>query len=450
MYNTRDRYDNDMRAYPALPRSLQIQKQYNMQRIPKRNTFDINRGYEYRDVNHYNQNMHDTYVGPSIPDVPDFPDIPGEQYDKYKDDKLGEGSFGCVIRGPFILSTDEKNNRFYKTSENRMGEVFKLLINGTSFKKEIRNTLIANKIDNGESSIIIEGYSILNHQDIERLMYSRDSDIRKIRAKIKNCRNIETFIKRNIPYIYQIIYSRVGINLLNLHEYHSRSRFHIKKVLGLCFNLVKGVSKYVNHSFVHFDIKPDNIIYIPNDKLVFIDFGISGFINEIDIKIFDYLKDIYLLPEIVAYNIKKKYINVSKQEELFLHFKRDYEYNLNHMYNHFKDLVVLYLYGDNITLYNHELRRIFNKVMSLNTQAEADAMIRQSLIYYDAYKLCFTIMELIEQYNFRDQMHIGIINDFYKNVLMPVAYIHPSRRIHIHTVLKQYRRFMRTLSYHQA
>ena len=115
------------------------------------------------------------------------------------------------------------------------------------------------------------------------------------------------------------------------------------------------------------------------------------------------------------------------------------------MYKHFKDLILFYLYNNSIERYNYELRMIFDKVHLLNTDEAIEAMIRQNLIYYDAYKLCFTIMEVVEQYKFRDRVHIHIIDDFYKNILLPVAFIDPNRRVMIDSVLSTYRVFMKRL-----
>jgi tRNA A-37 threonylcarbamoyl transferase component Bud32 len=431
-----NRTHHNMKPFPK-PRSLQIQKARN---TPYRRMRPIDYA-TFRAPNYYLQDK--KYI----------PDINEEFLEEETDHKLGEGSFGCVIRGPFIISSTQNNNNMY--DKDRMGEVFKLMVNKHDFRLEIKNTLIANKIDNNKidkssPSITITGFSILNRDDLKTLFESDDDDMKKLRQKIKGCKTIEKYLRDNVHEVYQIMYSDEGISLQYLHEYHGRTEFSIQKVLGLCLNLMKGVSRYVRHSFVHLDIKADNIIYIPPkngnfDKLVFIDFGISGFIKNINLNIFHILKNIYLLPEIVANNIIKKYKNHSKSnQELFYIFKRTYEYNLNHIYNHFKDLLVHYLYNDNIMLYKRDLMKLFEKIMN-SSETQIEALIRHNLIHYDAYKLCFTIMELIEQYNFRDAKYNHIIDAFYKNVLMPVAFIDPEKRAPIQSVLPKYRDFLKTL-----
>jgi serine/threonine protein kinase len=428
-----NRSHHDMKHYP-MPRSLQIQKARN---TPYRRPID------YATIRAPRYYPYDRKYPQDIPEMnEDDNDLEEET-----DHKLGEGSFGCVIRGPFILSTNEINNKLYK---GRMGEVFKLMINKHDFRLEIRNTLIANKIDNSSSSITIEGYSILDRLDLKQLFESGDDDMKKMRQKIKGCQNIEKYLRDNVAEVYQIIYSDEGISLQYLHKYHGRNEFGIQKVLGLCFNLVKGVLRYTRNSFVHLDIKADNIIYIPpkngnSDKLVFIDFGISGFIKNINLKIFHIIKNIYLLPEIVANNVIIKYKHHAKSnQELFNIFKRTYEHNLNHIHKHFKDLLVYYLYNDNIILYKSELIKLFEKIMN-SSESQIEAIIRHNLIYHDAYKLCFTIMELIEQYKFRDAKYNHVIDMFYKDVLLPVAFIDPEKRASVQSVASKYRDFLKTL-----
>jgi hypothetical protein len=80
-----------------------------------------------------------------------------------------------------------------------------------------------------------------------------------------------------------------------------------------------------------------------------------------------------------------------------------------------------------------------------SSESQIEAIIRHNLIYHDAYKLCFTIMELIEQYKFRDAKYNHVIDMFYKDVLLPVAFIDPEKRASVQSVASKYRDFLKTL-----
>ena len=351
--------------------------------------------------------------------------------------KLGEGSFGCAIKGRFIDSTNKLNYKYYTPY---VGEVTKLMLDFNEFFNEIEGTIVANKIDNGESSIIINGWSILDRVDIYEILNSKETI--SVLKKIKDCEIIKQNL-RKIDKLYQIIYSKQGITLDVMHKH--LKHFNLYKILYLCRNLVDGIHKYRTHYFTHFDIKGNNIIYIPNDdKMVFIDYGLSFYYKNLNFDILYLIKYIYVLPEIIAFNIIQNYSHVSK-EKAFQKFKKDYEDSLSLKDKHyyFKNVLILYLYNNSEEEYENELRVLFNSLYSKNTQ-ELKSIILANIKYVDAYKLCFTIMELIDQYKFRNnERQHKIINMFYKKVLLPVAHINPSKRLSTQTLLYNYNVFLK-------
>lgn len=349
--------------------------------------------------------------------------------------KLGEGSFGCVIRGPFVLSSNPHNRRFYRDED---GDVTKLMIDKKEFRNEIESTLIANKLDNGSASILIQGYTVLDRHDIKQILRENRAELRKI----EDCEIIINNIQ-NVYELYQIIYSKVGINLEIMQQYFPDLTVH--KVLMLCMNLVNGIHIYRNHSFAHVDIKPNNIIYLPQyDKMVFIDYGLAGYYRRISIDRIEHMNYIYTPPEFIAYNIiKYKNSRNGNTDNIFKIFKRQYETSLAFTFHFFKELLIRYAYENSKELYERELYNLFI-TMYYKDKIELEEYVKGCYKYLDAHKLCFTLMELIEIYKFR-KTHPHIIDKFYYKVLIKVAYIDPQRRYSTLALIKNYRTFMRTL-----
>lgn len=346
--------------------------------------------------------------------------------------KLGEGSFGCVIRGPFVMSSNPYNRKFYREHE---GDVTKLMLDKREFRNEIENTLIANKLDKGTSSILIHGYNILDRHDLRTILKKN----RNVLRKIKDCEIIIKNIE-DADEIYQIIYSKVGINLEILYQYFSH--FDVRKLLLLCMNLVQGIDIYRRHSFAHIDVKPNNIIYLPQyDKMVFIDYGLAGNYNRIDIDMFENLKYIYTPPEIIAYHIIK--YKSSNTDNAFKRFKREYENSLAFTFHFFKELLIYYAYDNSKEIYEKELYNLFI-TMYYKDEYELEEYVKSCYKYIDAHKLCFTIMELLEVYKYR-KAYPKIVDKFYYNVLIKVAYIDPKRRHTTQALLRNYKVFMRQL-----
>lgn len=361
-------------------------------------------------------------------------------------DKLGEGSYGCVFKGVFVMSDNPTNNIIINTNETK--EVSKFMIDKIEFENEIQNTKNANDLDHGRASMKIYGTSVLSHSDIQKII-KENNDVFK---RLNSCKDT----LENIYYIdniYQIIYSKYGLRLKYLKK--TIPNFTARRFIILCFNLYDGIYNYVKGKFIHFDIKENNLLYIPRskyekEKIIFIDFGLSSYQKDMNLSPFKYLiynyKDysLYQPPELILYIVLKYYKSNATKDYCYDAFKTRYEYNINDIIHNFKNLYLIkYCYnGDNMK-YELELRKLFEKMYNMQ-EHKLETYIKSVMMYYDVYKLAFTIMTLFEQYNFtKYEKDISI--EFFDKILFKSLYILPEKRKKINHVCNDYKLFIKKM-----
>ena len=124
---------------------------------------------------------------------------------------------------------------------------------------------IQNKYDNGKTSIKIDDTCIITKEKIKELLDANGID----KIFLDKC---DISFENN--KIYQIIFNKKGITL---HDFMLKNdKMPLNKFIKLTFNLFKGIKLFNKLNFIHFDIKSDNIVYLPDeDKFIFIDFGLS-------------------------------------------------------------------------------------------------------------------------------------------------------------------------------
>jgi len=359
--------------------------------------------------------------------------------------KLGEGSYGCVFKGVFVMSDNDTNNKIINTNASK--EVSKFMIDKTEFDNEIHSTIIANTIDEGRSSMKIYGYSILNQNDIQKIIRENNT----VFKRLNSCRDTLDNIY-NINNIYQIIYSKYGLRLKYLKS--NIPSLNAPRFMILCFNLYDGLYHYIKEKFLHFDVKENNILYIPpssneKEKIVFIDFGLSNYHKYITLSPFKYLiynyRDyaLYEPPELIAYIVIKYWKSNMSEDYCYDAFKTRYEYNINNNINNFKYIYLIpRLYNNDQRLYESELKTLFKKMYMMSNKI-LDKYIYKQMMYYDVYKLAFTILGLFDHYHFTtNEKDITFL--FFDKVLLKSLYILPEKREKINNLCNTYKKIINT------
>lgn len=359
-------------------------------------------------------------------------------------DKLGEGSYGCVFKGVFVMSDNKTNNIIINT--NTPKEVSKFMIDKKEFDTEIVNTKIANELDKGRSSMQIYGYSILEHTDIQKIIKENSSVFKRLDSCKDTLENLY-YIKN----IYQIIYSKYGLRLKYLKN--SIRNLTARRFIILCFNLYDGIYHYIQGKFIHFDIKENNILYIPaskyeKEKIIFIDFGLSKYHKDMSLSLFKYLiynykeYSLYEPPELILYIVLKYWKSSTSEDYCFEAFKTRYEYNISSIIYNFKNnYLIKHLYNNDIKEYDLELKKLFNVMYKMNDKT-LENYIKRRMMYYDVYKLAFTLIGLFEQYRFtitEEKISVSFIDE----ILMKSLYILPNRRHKISDICNNYKRFIK-------
>jgi len=359
----------------------------------------------------------------------------------HQNDKLGEGSYGCVLRGTIGKSKKDINNRNYHENLQEVGQVTKLMLDKNSFSKEVQNTRIANRIDGRRYSIKIMAHSVLMQEDIKQIIENNQ----RIYTKINQCKNISDSIN-SINSLYLIVYKDEGRTVMSINV-------PAEHMISLCYNLYEGLKLYESKRFLHYDVKYDNILYVENEdkkgKLVFIDFGLSSYTRALDLSYVQYFLSsyqnyfLYEPPELIAYAVCR-YSQLDK-EQMFELFQKIYEHNLLSkvsITDSYQTMIINNIYKGSKELYMNALRTLFNNVYNLSSsQSSLDQYIRRQIYYVDMYKLSMTMLDIFKMHNYLHQ-NPKLVSNFYMKIVFKALAINPAERLPIKELCSIYNAFL--------
>lgn len=362
-------------------------------------------------------------------------------------DKLGEGSYGCVLKGVLGYSTNQLNNSIMI---NTLGEVSKLFLYEKDFRRELKNTIIANKLDQN-TSLIINSTSIYDKKDLNEIF--NDDNNKKIFEKINLCDEITKNL-RKLDNIYQIVFNNKGIDLDSLDMFIEN--FNIVSLIKMFENLFKSISIYRKHNFNHFDIKENNIIYLPNEKkMVYIDYGISCYDDDIDIVRYlkQFSKDndsmkLYQQPELIAYGILMQYKDQIKKEDVYLkcfeEFKQKYNFMISYEETNFRSFLINFLYKKR-EIFDNELKKLFDKIYEdFKENSFNKFLISEYMTNIDVYSLSWVLIILMNHYKFmkiKKREEQEFVTRFCNDILVKAIQIDPQKRYKIDTIVENYKLF---------
>lgn len=329
-----------------------------------------------------------------------------------RDNILGKGTYGCVIRKPLKCN---------KNISDMLSKPSKLFVDKKDFIDELKNTQFIYKHDKGKTCISLYNHCSLNKNIIDTIVNSNYID-----SKILKLCDFD-----NYDEIYQIIFNDSGIDLGKVH-------FDFVKLFKLGYNLIKGMILFNKLHFLHFDIKHNNILYAnKKNKLIFIDFGLSllykDFLKSNNLRIFTEGYTFNHPPEFIAYKYAYNKIFNNYEYDL-INFKRDYENNLQPYVLNF---IIKYCYNNNEKLYNNALTYLFNEYYNSNNIKK---LLKYSLNKIDIYGFGISFAYIIYR---NDKLIINDNNDTNNiyNIISKCLYIEPSKRYSAYDIHKLYYRY---------
>lgn len=311
---------------------------------------------------------------------------------------LGSGSYGCVFM-PHLQCKDKK------VLKQAVGKVFD---DNSNFEDELKKVQeLQNVIDPYNTfTIPFLGFCDVGSQDIE--LQSCD-----IMHPSKHAKNYK-----------QIMYKYAGISI---HDYMTQNKGSINAFITLIKALepiLQGMHTLTQHSLVHGDIKPANIMVTKRrNKLVLIDFGFLSHTKDIftksrlNILMADYP---YFPPE-----FKAKYYHSQQGFDLF------YEKVMRNFNA------------------NRKVARAMSTILHINTKDDLERLFTRKNTTYDAtkvdvYSLGIVLLELFlwsgwAQKQYYRKVTNAVIRDKILELIRGMIHFDPLQRFNIDEVMLRYK-----------
>ena len=178
-------------------------------------------------------------------------------------ESLGEGTYGCVISSALADARGVSKCANFKKQNFKVAKVF------VEFDRAMEEYNEAEKLQHIKD---IDKYTILPKGICSFALSELSTEDKN--QLLADCQNIRNSTIEDYYQFGQLFYSDRGVTLSSY--WRKQSNVDMNVLINHFVNLSKGINAFVNNRFIHYDIKPTNIIVTDTDSTAkFIDFGLS-------------------------------------------------------------------------------------------------------------------------------------------------------------------------------
>lgn len=313
---------------------------------------------------------------------------------------LGQGSYGCVFK-PILPCTRKK------IPKDAVGKIFS---DYYDFAEELK---IARKIQQIDPDGAFTA-QFLGQCKTNLLNTSESEDI-------FSCEHIAD--KHQLKD--QLMYKNAGKSLFDIVKH-----VDIDDFVPAMFNMFQGLQKLQAKNLCHLDIKPDNVMFDPNTKRMYlVDFGLmttlNTVINDTPKMRYNYL---YYPPEFKVLGYASM---ASAQPDTKAYIKEKVEQNFS--------LIPLHDFYKLVPAFEHDLVKFIGRTSKLN-EKQLRVELKKNVKKIDTYSLAMSFMECWYLHeSVRDEKMVA---GFIQYIIIPALHPDPNERIDLEKILSRYQKFL--------
>ena len=350
---------------------------------------------------------------------------------------LGQGAYGCVF-GPALACT---HTSYEIKGTHTVGKVFSPN-QKNELDEEARIARVVNDID-PNSEFTIKYYGVC------------DVDLKKVDMEtVKSCEPVDMIKliresnKKKVPRLPQIIYENGGIDMHTFcTSYAVKNNIAFDDIIVMFLPIMKGLHAMSANHWVHFDIKPPNMLYNERNRRIYlIDFGLAQNTHSLSLASSNKLSEI-------KYVLAWPYMYYPPEFRIMAHIldmDKDAVLGVDRIY--FSDLKRLSGYVDLLQTFGFReddpgLRRLCDAA-SKKPAAFRDAFLQKYLYKADVFSLGMTLKEIIRSLIRNHAFHVvntRFVNAFQRLLLKMIA-LDPKKRLSaeaaytkLHDLVAQYK-----------
>ena len=178
-------------------------------------------------------------------------------------ESLGEGTYGCVISSALADARGVSKCANFKKQNFKVAKVF------VEFDRAVEEYSEAEKLRHIKD---IDKYTILPKGICSFALSELSTEDKN--QLLADCERIRDATLEDYDQFGQLFYSDRGVTLSSY--WRKQSNVDMNVLINHFVHLSKGLNAFANNRFIHYDIKPTNIIVSDTDSTAkFIDFGLS-------------------------------------------------------------------------------------------------------------------------------------------------------------------------------